>query len=122
MRHWISLPIYIIALSFLFLTVVSAKEEPTKEKIRDERMRLYLRFENVTVPWYYLAAVDQFERNIQQVRTDILKKEGPIAIQFSEDYWTGPLNPDKSDTSPISISYSDGKGLDGNEDGLANIE
>lgn len=121
MRHWFVLPMYVLALSLLFLTVVSAKEEPTQEMILDERMRLYLRFENVTVPWYYLAAVDQFERNIQQVRNDIPKKEGTVAIQFSDDYWTGPLNPDKKDTSLESITYSDGNGLDGNEDGKANI-
>jgi murein DD-endopeptidase MepM/ murein hydrolase activator NlpD len=120
-RHWFILPMYVLALSFLFLTVVSAKEEPTIEEILDERMRLYLRFENVTVPWYYLAAVDQFERNIQQVRTDIPKHEGPIAIRVSEDYWAGPLNPDKKDTSPESIAYFDGNGLDGNADGLATM-
>ena len=43
MRHWFVLPMYVLALSLLFLTVVSAKEEPTKEQILDERMRLYLR-------------------------------------------------------------------------------
>ena len=119
MRHWILLPMYVFTLSLLFYTVVLAKEEPKQEDILKERMGLYLRFENVTVPWYYLAAVDQYERNIQQVRTDIPKREGPIAIQFSDDFWTGPLNPDKNDTSPVSIAYSDGNGLDGNEDGSA---
>ena len=121
MRHWILLPMYVVTLSLLFYTVVSAKEEPKQEDIYRERMQLYLHFENVTVPWYYLAAVDQFERNIQQVRTDIPKKEGPIAIQFSEDYWTGPLNPDKRDTLPESIAYFNGNGLDGNGDGLADF-
>jgi peptidoglycan LD-endopeptidase LytH len=118
-RHWFLLPTYLIALSFLFFTVVSAKDELTQEEILEERMHYYLRFENVVVPWYYLAAVDQFERNIQQVRSDIPKKEGPIAIQFSEDYWTGPLNIDKNDTSPESIAFFGGNGLDGNGDGFA---
>ncbi len=104
----------------LFFTVVSAKEEPIKEKVSEARMQFYLQFENVAVPWYNLAAVDQFERNIQQVRNDIPKREGPISIQYSEEYWAGALNPDKKDTSPKSISFFNGKGQDGNGDGIAN--
>jgi len=118
-RHWILLPMYIITLSFLFFTVVVAKEEPSRETILEERMQLYLRFEDITVPWYYLAAIDQFESNIQQVRTDIPKKNGTIAIQFSDDYWIGSLNPNKDDTSSDSIAYFGGNGLDGNGDGVA---
>ncbi|WP_342515029.1 M23 family metallopeptidase [Sporosarcina sp. FSL K6-1522] len=120
MRHWVLLPTYFTVWFLLFFTVVSANNEPTNDDMLEERMRLYLQFDNIIVPWHYLAAIDQFERNIQQVRTDITKKEGPIAIQFSEEFWTGALNPDKKDTSPDSIAFFDGQGLDGNEDGVAN--
>ncbi|WP_017380698.1 M23 family metallopeptidase [Paenisporosarcina sp. TG-14] len=111
--------LYVITLCFLFFTVVSAKEPPTNEQRMEERMSYYLKFENLMVPWYYLAAVDQFERNIQQVRNDIPKKDSIISIQFSKDYWSGSLNPNKEDTSPESIAYFGGQGLDGNADGLA---
>ena len=119
MRHWLLLPAYIITLSFLFYTVVSAKDEPSQEEILEIRMQHYLQFESVAVPWYYLAAIDQFERNIQQVRNDIPKRDGPISIQFSDEFWSGTLNPDTKDTSPKSITYFGGYGLDGNGDGMA---
>ncbi|WP_050995794.1 M23 family metallopeptidase [Paenisporosarcina sp. TG20] len=104
---------------FLFFNVVSAKEEPTKEERLEKRMSYYLKYESLIVPWYHLAAIDQFERNIQQVRNDIPKKESIIAIQFSDEYWSGTLNPNKKDISPGSLTYFDGKGLDGNGDGYA---
>ncbi|MBY0221323.1 M23 family metallopeptidase [Sporosarcina aquimarina] len=122
MRHWFLLPIYLIMLSLFFFVVVSAKEQPTQEKLLEERMNYYLKFENEFVPWYYLAAVDQFERNIQQVRNDIPNKEGIIALQFTKDYWMGELNPNKEDTSPLSIALFAGKGLDGNGDGYADLD
>ncbi|PIC64651.1 peptidase M23 [Sporosarcina sp. P13] len=120
MRHWFLLPINLITLFFLFFVVVSAQKDPTHEEIMEERMNYYLKFESVLVPWYYLAAVDQFERNIQQVRNDIPNKEGIIALQFTKDYWVGRLNPNKDDTSPESIAFFAGSGLDGNGDGYAN--
>lgn len=116
MRHSFLLPIYLLVLFFLFFIVASANEESNE----DDRMAYYLKFENTNVPWYYLAAVDQFERNIQSVRSDIQKKDSDIAIQFSEEDWAGVLNPNKEDQSPKSIAFFGGQGLDGNEDGFAN--
>lgn len=96
-----------------------AAAEPTREQVLEKRMDYYIKYSEVSVPWYYLAAVDQYERNIQQVRKDIPTREGIIAIQFSDDYWTGLLNPDKEDIHLPSIAYFGGKGADGNQDGLA---
>lgn len=97
-----------------------AKEQPSHADILEERMAYYLKYEALTlVPWYYLAAVDQFERNIQQVRKDIPKRESTISIQFAPDYWAGNLNPNQEDNAPESIAYFGGHGLDGNGDGLA---
>ena len=67
----------------------------------------------------FLVAIDQYERNLQSVRKDIPKREGYLAIQFSDEYWSGALNPVKEDTSPETISYFGGMGLDGNHDGIA---
>ncbi|KXH87075.1 M23 family metallopeptidase [Sporosarcina sp. HYO08] len=119
MRHLFGIPIYLLAWTFLFYTVVSANEKKPEEDLMDERMSLYVQFESPQVPWFHLAAVDQYERNIQQVRNDLPKSEGSIAIQFPADYWVGPLNPDRTDTSIESIAFFNGYGLDGNGDRLA---
>jgi len=120
-RHWFLMPLYLMTLFFLFYTVVFANTEPTREEVLDTRMSYYLKFEEPLVPWYYLAAVDQFERNIEQVRNDIPKKDGIIAIQFSAEDWVGALNPNKEDMSLKSIAFFGGNGLDGNGDGIADL-
>lgn len=105
--------------NLLIAAKVLAEEELSKEDMFQLRMSQYLQYHDIFSPWYYLAAVDQYERNIQDVRKDIPKRDGVIAIQFSDEYWSGPLNPNPNDTSLISIKYFDGMGLDGNGDGLA---
>ena len=100
----------------------SAEVERTKEEILEERMAYYVKYGGITLPWHYLAAIDQFERNIQAVRSDIPKSEGPISIYFSEEFWSGALNPYREDNSLASIAFFNGNGRDGNGDGLANSE
>ncbi|RKJ52663.1 peptidase M23, partial [Butyricicoccus sp. 1XD8-22] len=78
-----------------------------------------MKYQDVFVPWHYLAAVDQYERNIQSVRKDIPKRDSVVAIQFSDEVWAGPFNPNQTDTSIASIQYFGGVGLDGNGDGKA---
>lgn len=99
---------------------VSAEQEKTRDDILADRMEYYLKYATEEVPWYYLAAVDQFERNIQEVRHDLEKKEEPIALNFSPHLWAGLHNPYQKDQSPFSIAYFDGIGRDGNQDGIAN--
>lgn len=86
-----------------------------------QRMDYYVKYQDVFVPWFHLAAVDQYERNIQAVRKDIPKREGTVALQFSEEYWVGPFNPNFDDTSISSIQYFGGMGLDGDGDGKADL-
>lgn len=113
----------LLILLILFTSIpwqAEANEQKSKEEILADRMHLYLTYESISlIPWYFLAAVDQFERNIQKVRKDIPKREGTIAIQFSPEFWTGILNPNKEDKYLESIQFFGGKGLDGNGDGLA---
>lgn len=100
-----------------------AQEEKSREEMLTERMAYYLKYEALTfVPWYYLAAVDQFEQNISLVRKDIPKRHGSISLQFATAYWAGILNPNQEDTSPESILFFGGHGLDGNGDGLADAQ
>ena len=105
----------------VFPTDISADEELSREEILQQRMAYYIHFGEFLIPWYHLAAIDQYERNIQSVRSDIPKRESIIAIQFSEEYWDGPLNSSDGNTPSSDISYFGGMGLDGNGDGIANI-
>ncbi len=111
-----------IVFSTFFTTNANAREEPSREEILKTRMTYYVKFEDLLVPWYFLAAVDQYERNIQTVRKDIPKRDSVIAIQFSEEYWAGALNPSSQDKSPSTIDYFGGMGLDGDGDGVANSD
>lgn len=119
-RHFIPwLLLMLIGSSIFSSDVVNANEAPSQKEIVEQRMSLYVQFQDHIVPWYYLAAIDQYERNIQAVRRDIPKRESTVAIQFSKEYWAGALNPQQDDTIPFTIEYFGGLGQDGNGDGIA---
>lgn len=96
-----------------------ASENQPEVNIEAERMEHYLRYSNELVPWYHLAAIDQYERNIRQVRSDLPKPDGAISIIIPSHAWSGLLNPESTDTDPNSIAFFGGSGLDGNGDGNA---
>lgn len=112
------LPIFLICWFLYpgFTHAVTAAEQLTN--LYTERKAFFERMESITlVPWYYLAAIDQYERSIHKPKKD--KKDGLIAIQIPPSVWTGLLNPDNEDTNPSSISFFDGIGKDGDGDGRA---
>lgn len=109
-------------LFLISFTTVYAEEEKSKEESLEERMDYYVKYASLEVPWFYFAAIDQYERNIQQVRSDITKKDGAVAIHFPNHFWAGLLNPNLEDQSPLSIAFFEGNGRDGNGDALANSE
>lgn len=103
----------------LFSWAASATaNELTQQDIYEQRMLLYKKTETATqVPWYYIAAIDQFERSIRFVRKD-LPKPGPITgFYIPTEQWAGPLNPNSDDDHPLTIGFYGGIGLDGNGDG-----
>ncbi|MFB1082804.1 M23 family metallopeptidase [Jeotgalibacillus sp. JSM ZJ347] len=104
--------------SFLLIFSTAAAVEDRKTLL-NERLTYYTAYHHQGVPWYYLAAIDQFERNIQPLRQDIEKKEGPLALTISEERWFGPLHPDQSNLSPYFIEFFGGIGQDANGDGKA---
>ena len=120
-RYVLNIIALLLISSSIDFTKVSAEEVLSKEETYQLRMNQYLQYHHIYSSWYYLAAIDQYERNIQEVRQDIPKRDGLIAIQFSNEFWAGIQNPDQNDTSPYSIKYFNGMGLDGNGDGLADI-
>ncbi|XJZ29150.1 M23 family metallopeptidase [Bacillota bacterium Lsc_1132] len=88
-----------------------------------KRMELYKKVETITqIPWYYLAAIDQYERNIRQVRRDLPKPDGVVGIYFTREEWCGIANPNHSDQNPATIQFFNGIGVDGNGDGKADLQ
>lgn len=104
-----------IFILFIFLpTVVMAEENEYTQ-----RMELYQKVEmKSSVPWYYIAAVDQFERSIRFVRNDLPKPEGIDGFYLPPEKWSGPLNPKNDDENLHALFF--GLGVDGNEDNHAN--
>ncbi|PFE04788.1 M23 family peptidase [Bacillus cereus] len=106
---------------YFFLGQGIAYGEVDQKQIYEKRMTLYKETEKDTnIPWYYVAAIDQYERNIRSVRKDIPKKpDAIISIYFKPEVWAGPANSSTNDTLPHTISLFGGIGLDGDKDGLA---
>lgn len=110
----------IILFSMIPTDALAAETNLTDEQIYAKRQELYNRMQSVTqIPWYYFAAVDQYERNVRRVRRDIPKAKGVIGIYYKPEVWAGPLNPNPEDSNPMSIQFFGGMGLDGNGDGVA---
>ncbi|WP_410515101.1 M23 family metallopeptidase [Paenibacillus sp. BR2-3] len=85
------------------------------------RKELYEQMAAVTgIPWFRLAAIDQYERTIAKKGNAIPSSQTRLTgISIPPPRWCGPLNPDHNDTSPASISFFDGIGRDGSGDGIA---
>lgn len=110
----------IVIILFVFTQKQVFAENVDQNKIYSDRMTLYQTIETTTqIPWYIIAAVDQYERNMRAVRRDLPKAEGLTGIYFDPAKWSGPLNPNPEDTNPLSIKLFAGIGLDGNGDGKA---
>jgi len=115
---------FIIAIATTAVIFLSPKpifaQEKSDEAIYQKRMELYKKAEAVSlIPWYYFAAIDQYERNVRQVRRDLPKPTGALGIYIKPEIWAGPLNKNPYDTNPFSISQFGGFGMDGNGDGVA---
>lgn len=115
-----------VLLSFLGTPVTMANANQSKpENIKDifaERQNLFDEISVITgIPWYYLAAIDQYERTLSAANSKSRPAgDGIIGIYYSNSDWVGQFNPDDNDTNPTSISFFKGIGKDGSGDGLAN--
>jgi murein DD-endopeptidase MepM/ murein hydrolase activator NlpD len=104
----------IITLLHVQFVHAESTAEAEKENIYEQRFALYKKTEAITaVPWYYLAAIDQYERNKEQQ-----DNEDVISIQLPEVLWFGLGNVGLEKDNRIVKSFN-GIGLDGNDDGLA---
>ncbi|WP_099352669.1 M23 family metallopeptidase [Fredinandcohnia onubensis] len=111
----------VVVICLLFTCMpLDASANEDQQKVFQERMNLYTKMETVTqIPWYYYAAIDQYERSIRRSRKDIPKETGLIGIYIKPESWAGALNPNPNDSNPYSIQLFGGIGLDGNGDGVA---
>lgn len=111
------------ALSILLTSLCTASAQENQSDVYKQRMELYQKVEAVTnIPWYYLAGIDQYERNVRQARRDIPKAEGITGIYFKPEEWAGITNPNPNDENPRSIKFFDGIGIDGDGDGKASLK
>lgn len=90
------------------------------KQIFAERKALFEKVSALTsIPWYDLAAVDQYERTINLAKKRPVRKDALISIYYSELDWVGLPNPDHEDKDAASIAFFGGVGSDGDGDGLA---
>lgn len=107
-----SIMLFVFMSLFLFSSMTYAVE---KEDRFEERMALYKKTEAVSlIPWYYLAAIDQFERN----KESDVPEDQLISIEIPDVQWFGAGNSIQSQNIDI-IHLFDGYGEDGNGDGKA---
>lgn len=114
----------IIAITFLLLLLSNYANAEAIEKetsdLNNERMHLYKNMELIyQIPWYYIAAIDQFERNINSKSNTPEEKNKVVGIRFTKEKWVGFLNPELEDQNPGRIDSFMGFGLDGDGDGKA---
>jgi hypothetical protein len=95
--------------------------EAAAADINTERRALFESTAALTgIPWYYFAAIDQYERMIKKARPVGRPQPGGLtSISMTPAEWAGPLNPDQEDHSPRSIGWFHGIGRDGDGDGRA---
>lgn len=106
--------IFSIIITFFFLNANAVNAE-NEESVYDKRMALFKKTEALTqIPWYYFAAIDNYERNIKS--SD--EPEQVISIGFASELWFGPGNSSQI-TDVTIIDTFDGEGKDGNGDGKA---
>lgn len=87
----------------------------------DNRKELYDRLSSVTnVEWYWIAAVDQYERSMSKARPKARPMLGQtVGVYVEPERWAGAMNPDQDDSFPVSIRWFNGIGRDGDGNGIA---
>lgn len=101
--------------SILLLLHPTNIQAKSSNNIYEQRRALYEKTEALTlIPWYYLAAIDQYERQINNDLAD----DQLISIQIPDEQWFGINNISKHDDVRV-IELFNGIGQDGNGDNRA---
>lgn len=110
----------LISILILLPSYVLATEDT--EKLYEERITFLKSLEMLyQIPWYYLAAIDQFERNIQPIRNDLPEKDGLISLNFSKEKWFGISHPNLENENIPYIPFFCGFATDGNGDNIFDV-
>lgn len=104
---------------FLLFVGLSSQTKADDNQI-NQRMYLYKEYALITdIPWYMIAAIDQYERNTKNYRSYCPKEDEVISICFEPIVWSGINNPIKDDRNLYTISLFNGMGVDADNDGFA---
>lgn len=109
-KIYIAMLLILLFSSFPFPASVKGAEK--SDEAKQERMALYKKTAAATgLPWYYLAAIDQYEHNLPTES----KEEKLIAIEIPEEKWFGAAK-HGDDADESSIIWFHGLGRDGDGD------
>lgn len=93
-----------------------AHASANQDDARDQRMYLYKSMEAITqIPWYYLAAIDQYEKHIHKEHAS----DGVISITIPPEKWNGIYVPTERPLTVEEVELFGGIGKDGDGDNLA---
>ncbi|MGY0693256.1 M23 family metallopeptidase [Virgibacillus sp. FSP13] len=107
---------YFLSVFCLFFLILPIDHIHSAESIYKKRMALYEKTEALTqIPWYYIAAIDQYERNME----DDSASEKLVSISFPTELWYG-LGNSAMIKDESTIEFFSGVGKDGNGDSKAN--
>jgi murein DD-endopeptidase MepM/ murein hydrolase activator NlpD len=118
---WLTFAFCVTVNPALASNLVSAPpvSQTDNKQIFTKRLELFEKVSLLTgIPWYYLAAIDQYESSLNITRKHP-PRQGILGVYISESDWVGPLNPNQIDMHPLSIALFRGLGKDGSGDGLA---
>jgi len=119
---WISLALSLSLLPASPASLAQAGEiedVPALEQSSEEMPVLQQMERETKAPWYYMAAVNQYEMGIHWKKNKDKQVAGTaplIQIEIPSDKWSGLINPNRDDHNPATIQLFGGMGLDGNRD------
>lgn len=109
----------------LFMTILlpNTISYAANDSNHEARMKMYKDYELASgIPWYQIAAIDQYERNIYKFREESQQlKYETISICIPNERWSGPENPYYYDNDSYTINLFGGIGKDGDGDKRADI-
>lgn len=106
---------YMLIFTIGLSIILSSSPSYAANQIYTERLSLYKKTEAITqIPWYFMAAIDQYERNVQ----DQVDSEKIVSISVEDEWWFGIGNSSKLNDNHM-IELFNGRGKDGNGDGKA---
>lgn len=116
---------YLVAvILILLLASLRIKAESPEPCAIQTRMTFYEEFAYASgVPWYHIAAIDQYERNIATFRQGSAAELSydTISLRIDPEVWSGYAAPCPYEDDPMKINLFFGMGRDGDGDGIADI-